>query len=212
MDNLPFIDPVSAKEEYRQMAEKLFAEELLKQDTTQKHPEVIKILNSTTAKTPGVFSQDDFNQYKHVMDNGHNPNKRPRESIESEDIFLNQYKAKHPHIDMSLYDSDQQLTDTAETKDRLAIVDSYLSHQLIALRDLIPKTMVNQWAINNDLMRASVSVVDDLLEVQRKQLEDLDKYRKHAQTTAQPSFNNLEHRINDMILDEIERRFPQQGN
>ena len=212
MDNLRFIDSESAKEEYRHMAEKLFAEELRKLDTTQKHPEVIKILNSVSARASHILAEEVFDQYQEFVGSKRDSKKRTWDSTEADDAFLEEYKKKHPRIDMSVYGLDQYSTGTDEAKDRIATVDSYLSHQLIALRDLIPKTMVNQWAINNDLMRVSSDVVDNLLETQRKQLQDLDKYRQNAQTSAAPTFKNLEYQVNELILDEIERHYPQQDS
>ncbi|KAH7588744.1 hypothetical protein J7297_01696 [Nakaseomyces glabratus] len=63
----------------------------------------------------------------------------------------------------------------------LKIVDSYLRHAEITLRELISKTIVNQWVISNDCQQSASRVMQAGIDKLQGQLDALEKYRRDVQ-------------------------------
>ncbi|CAB4252072.1 similar to Saccharomyces cerevisiae YPR101W SNT309 Member of the NineTeen Complex (NTC) that contains Prp19p and stabilizes U6 snRNA in catalytic forms of the spliceosome containing U2 [Maudiozyma barnettii] len=212
MDYLPFIDYKIPSDEYKNEAERLIREAMQKQDITHLHPYAQKSVKMGKIANH-VIPDSIFQEYiqKHTAGDKPKGQKRSLESIYlNDENFLQEFNSKHPHVDPSRYSLEDISTEDNETsiKNKLAVIDSYLAHQIITLRDLIPQTSVNQWAINNDFMRTSTQIIDNLVSQQKKQLEDLDKYREKAQINQVASYDKLNYDINERILDIIEDQFP----
>ncbi|SMN18155.1 similar to Saccharomyces cerevisiae YPR101W SNT309 Member of the NineTeen Complex (NTC) that contains Prp19p and stabilizes U6 snRNA in catalytic forms of the spliceosome containing U2 [Maudiozyma saulgeensis] len=212
MDYLPFIDNKIPSDEYKDKAERLIHDTMQEQNTIGLHPYVQKMLEMHK-KTDHVIPDSMFQEYIQKFPSEDNPRGQKR-SLESshldDESFLQEFNSKHPHIDLLRYNLEDISSDDNQlsTKTKLAIIDSYLTHQIITLRDLIPNTLVNQWAINTDFIRTNTRTIDNLLSQQIKQLEDLDKYREKAQVNQATSYDKLNYDINEKILDIIEDHFP----
>lgn len=210
MEYLPFIDKDIPDKQSQEIVEQLIQDEIRthnKDNTTQLHPDVYKLTKSLKIDKH-VIADSLYEEYLRNNELLVKQGKRPVSTRDIEDAFLENFKTKHPRIDFTRYSMDNLPMDKRSQNDSLAIVDSYLAHQLITLRDLLPKTIVNQWAINNDFLKSSDQTIQDILQSQRKQLVDLDNYREKVQAAQVPAFQTLEYDTNEKILDIIEETFP----
>ena len=128
------------------------------------HPEVIKCLNKYTNNGVSAVSNNDKKRSIN-HDTSENSNKRIRKDINMED------DSKNVGIDMNRYD-----TDTSNVS-LLQSMNSYLDHQLILLRDNgnLNKTIINQWAVNNEFMENNVYMIQDTIDIQETHLKQLNR-------------------------------------
>lgn len=198
MDYLPFIDDALEEFEFEPLVGELLQEELRKQvpeGTDALHPEVRKLLSEVSIGELR-FDTNLYEIYKNFDDQDTNSVKRKRPS--DDDIILREYKNKYPRIDIARYTLINQ-----EDIDLLAITDSYLRYQILTLEKLLPRTLLNQWAINNDFLATSDKVLDKVIENQENQIRDLSQYRKTIQLQNQPIFNQYAQEWKDKLINNM---------
>lgn len=198
MDYLPYIDDAREESEFEPLVGELLQEELRKQvpeGTNGLHPEVTKLLSEVSI---GEFRFDTklYEIYKNFDDQDTSSLKRKKPS--DDDIILREHKNKYPRIDIARYTLINQ-----EDVDLLAITDSYLRYQILTLEKLLPRTLLNQWAINNDFLATSDKVLDRVIENQENQIRDLSQYRKTIQLQNQPIFNQYAQEWKDKLINNI---------
>lgn len=198
MDYLPYIDDDLEDSEFEPLVGKLLQEELRKQlpeETVSLHPEVTQLLNGVSIGQ-FRFDKDLYENYKNFNDQNIDSLKRKRPS--DDDMILREYKTKYPRIDISRYTLINQEDTTV-----LAIMDSYLRYQLLSLERLLPRTLLNQWAINNDFLATSDKVLDSIIETQENQIRDLNQYRKTIQLQNQPIFDQYAQQWRNKLINNI---------
>ena len=191
-----------------------------KQNRKKLHPDVLKIYNPDKEYIiqPVIYEEylNSFYPYYHDTKDDIANAKHQRES---EDKFMKHYKGMYRRIDMKRYSLDEtslfgsiDKSKTIQQKDlkkKLAVIDAYLGHQLVTVRDLMPNTLVNQWAVNNDFIEKSSEVVDDLIRQQTKELDDLETFRLSQREKLRVYYENHNFEVNEEILDAIERTHPE---
>ncbi|CCK68403.1 Snt309p KNAG_0A07500 [Huiozyma naganishii CBS 8797] len=78
---------------------------------------------------------------------------------------------------------DLQKYNVSETTslDSLKSADSYLAHQQVVLEGLLPRTLANQWATNNDYM---VQVIGNVRAMNAEQEGNINAVRVHREAAA----------------------------
>lgn len=104
--------------------------------------------------------------------------KNPLEDVPSEEL---------PRIDLTRY----AVNDGTDTE-TLCTIDSYLRHQELTLQKLLPETLLNQWAINNDYLTASEEALQRTITNQEDQIQSLNQYRARMQSRDAPAFKRYE--------------------
>lgn len=115
-----------------------------------------------------------------------------------DDISLKEYRDQVPRIDITRY-----AVNDSTNPETLCVIDSYLRHQELTLQ-LLPQTLVNQWAINNDYLNASEESLQQVITNQEKQIHTLNQYRANMQTQTKPIFNDLEQRWKDSLINRLD--------
>lgn len=123
------------------------------------HPEVIKCLNK--------YSNKDNNSDRNSGTTNDNDKKR---SVEH-DTSLDSNKHIRMGVDMGRYDTESLDVSLLQS------MNSYLDHQMILLKGNgnLNKTIINQWAINNEFMENNVYVIRDAINIQEAHLKQLNK-------------------------------------
>lgn len=205
---------------YKSQVEDLIDKISEKQDRKDLHPDVLKIYNPDRQYLiqPVIYEEylDNFYPYYHDSKDEIANAKHRRES---EDKFMKYYKDTYLHIDMKRYSLDRislfgsidksRAVEPKDLKKRLAVIDAYLAHQLVTVRDLLPHTLVNQWAVNNDFIEKSSQVVDDLIRQQTRQLGELETFRSSQREKLKQYYEKRNFEVNEEILDSIERVHPE---
>ena len=204
---LPFLDSERLSKpdpEYEAAVDLLVKRELeaITQGQSKLHPVAQKIADYVANSITYRFGDELFQEYL-----AHNETKGPKrqrvdsqsEDVDNEDQFLEYYKRKVPRIDLVKYSDDANVSFK-----QLAITESYLHHQLITLESLLPETLIKQWSVNNEFMEQSDSTIRSEIERQRKQLSDLDAYRRQIQLQHRETFETLQDRIDKAVLDKLE--------
>ncbi|QLL31306.1 hypothetical protein HG536_0B01690 [Torulaspora globosa] len=177
MDYLPFIDDESALEEYEDAVEKSIQEELRK-NGEEIHPEArdMKLEELRAYPVHSLYCETSYDG----------------------DRLLQQYKRSIPRIDMERYS-----TDSRGDVDILCVIDSYLRHQELVLERLMPQTLLNQWAINNDFLAASSATLQKVIDDQETNIYNLNSYRKNVQLQNARVFAALEEQWKKSLIDTL---------
>lgn len=163
MDYLPFIDDESSLGKYGDAIERSIAEEL--RDKRQKiHPEAQAI-------TPGELRANPIHSLY-------------CETPYDDKRLLEEYQRSVARIDLAKYNVDRDV-------DTLCVIDSYLRHQELVLQRLLPQSLLNQWAINNDFLNTSSETLQKVISDQETNIQNLNNYRKNVQLQNEPMFSNL---------------------
>lgn len=160
------------------------------------------------------FIDDDSNdeRYKDEIENLIKKELRPESDLHPEaaklkiqlrenpldNISLKEYQDQVPRIDITRY----AVNDNTNLE-TLCVIDSYLRHQELTLQ-LLPQTLVNQWAINNDYLNASEESLQHVITNQEKQIHTLNQYRANMQTQTKPTFSDLEQRWKDSLINRLD--------
>ncbi|CAI1779022.1 hypothetical protein SEUBUCD646_0P03680 [Saccharomyces eubayanus] len=170
--------PVSFSEKIDELVQKEFAR-------TEKecvHPEVRDII--VKGKGPGKsikgLPEELYNKY---LQQCHNEKKRHLDDDDDDTFFMQEYKRQYPRIDTSRY-----VPHGTADVNLLGITDSYLKHQELTLSTLLPRTVSNQWIINNDQIQQTAEIVEEMSSQQRKQIHNLEIYRQKLQHRYESSF------------------------
>ena len=83
-------------------------------------------------------------------------------------------------IDLNRYNNSDDL-------EQLQISEGYLRHEELVLSELLPRTLMNQWVINNDYMERSNDRLESIQGIQLKQIEDINKYRDMTKKQTEAS-------------------------
>ena len=204
---LPFLDSeVLSKPdpEYEAAVDFLVKRELeaMTKGQSSLHPVAQKIADYVANSITHKFGDELFQEYLAHSDTGTRKRRRPSgqpEDLDTGDQFLEYYKCKVPRIDLAKYSDDAGVGSK-----QLAITESYLHHQLITLESLLPETLVKQWTVNNEFIEQSDSIIRSEIERQQKQLSDLEKYRRQIQLQHRETFETLQNRIDEALLNKLE--------
>ncbi|CCD22643.1 Snt309p NDAI_0A04880 [Naumovozyma dairenensis CBS 421] len=204
MDYLPFIDSEDYDADSISQVEKEIKREYAqiekdKDEDTNLHPEVIKLLNLW--KVPTTTSHFDTE----LLDEYMNPRKRKFDENEDgdededalEERILEICSKKYPRIDLSRYFLN------SDDEESLCITHAYIEHQEVLLKDCLSKTLTNQWAINNEFIKESNANLNLILEKENKNLVDLMKYRENAQLKNKPIFDKLKQKWKDNLIQNV---------
>lgn len=115
-----------------------------------------------------------------------------------DNISLKEYRDQVPRIDITRY-----AVNDNTNPETLCVIDSYLRHQELTLQ-LLPQTLVNQWAINNDYLNASEESLQQIITNQENQIQTLNQYRANMQTQRKPIFSDLEQRWKDSLINRLD--------
>lgn len=115
-----------------------------------------------------------------------------------DNISLKEYRDQVPRIDITRY-----AVNDNTNPETLCVIDSYLRHQELTLQ-LLPQTLVNQWAINNDYLNASEESLQQIITNQENQIQTLNQYRANMQTQTKPIFSDLEQRWKDSLINRLD--------
>lgn len=158
--------------------EELISRELGNKNVTI-HPAVTKLLNKYKLELPSQYSYEELDkQYKDQI----SMSKKHKMSDDASEILhiVKRMKSSNENgIDLEKYSIvkfDQMGVD------ELGIIDSYMRYQELTLQELIPKTIINQWAINNDALTGQLDIVKQLELKEVNQLNQLNKYRDYMMT------------------------------
>lgn len=123
------------------------------------HPEVIKCLNKYNNK------DNDSDE-----DSSTTSNTGKKRSIKH-DMSQDSNKRIRKGIDMNRYDTDSVNVSLLQS------MNSYLDHQIVLLKENgnLNKTIINQWAINNDFMESNLSMIQDAISTRETHLKQLNK-------------------------------------
>lgn len=186
MDYFKFMNEEEIPDRFREKIDGLVTKEFANIKKEHVHPEVRDILAKSrdSAKSIEGFSEE----LKNLQRCG-NDKKRTSGYDDYDDddtLFLQEYKSKYPRIDTSRY-----VPHASADTSLLGIASSYLKHQEIILRTLLPQTISNQWMINNDQIQQTSRIVEDMSSQQRKQISDLETYREGLQRRYEPMFSKV---------------------
>lgn len=165
MDYLPFIDDDPVQGTYSNEIEALIEQEL--RPGADLHPQTASVRMTQLRDNP----LDSIYREKPLEDSA----------------LLSEYRKRLPRVDLARY----AVSDSTDS-DTLCVIDSYLRHQELTLQVLLPQTLVNQWAINNDYMGASDEVLQEVIAKQEKEIHTLNLYRAKMQTDNGPAFHRYE--------------------
>lgn len=115
-----------------------------------------------------------------------------------DNISLKEYRDQVPRIDITRY-----AVNDNTNPETLCVIDSYLRHQELTLQ-LLPQTLVNQWAINDDYLNASEESLQQIITNQENQIQTLNQYRANMQTQTKPIFSDLEQRWKDSLINRLD--------
>lgn len=188
MDFLPCLDK-PAGVEYDLEVEKLI-QDVLRDKNDQLHPEVQKLLSKAIIPPR---SEPLYEFYRQYDDNQGWKRKRR----ETENVTLDKWRKRHKGVDLSRYDIE---TDNLES---LEVVDAYLKHQCLALQNM-NETMLNQWAINNDYMGRASENLQDRIDHEKRQLENLNKYRESMQRKHSPQLKSIKDSWRQQLIRNVE--------
>ncbi|SCV04426.1 LANO_0G10132g1_1 [Lachancea nothofagi CBS 11611] len=179
VDWLPYIDKPVA--ELRGQIELLVEQELQNCDLNVVHPEVENLLGGEVpSRIASLF-----------------PRGVKRSQPNTEDVAM--IKKKCSGIDKSRYE-----LSNCKSHARRAILHSYMGHQEAVLTNLLPRTLAQQWATNNEYMKGVCDSVNNVLELQEGQIRDLEEHRKHIQIEAKRELAYLEDQWRDKLLQNVE--------
>lgn len=179
MDYLPFIDDLTGLDQYEDAVERAIVGEL-RDKTQQAHPEALSV------------TATDLRDYPiHSLDCATSNN---------EEELLALYRRSFPRVDLDRY------TTQSDDIDTLCVMDSYLRHQELILQRLMPKTLLNQWAINNDFLNASSDVLEKVIKDQENNIHDLNMYRKRLQLQNKPHFTDLTNEWKRNLVDRLDEK------
>ncbi|CCC67700.1 hypothetical protein NCAS_0A11420 [Naumovozyma castellii] len=196
MDYLPFIDKSTDESlfTYMKEVERQIDQELVrnkkKNNTKQDglHPTTLELIRSWNIPKETRFDNLSFKEY--LKDS-----KKDSVGRDKEERILKKYRARNPGIDPSRYSISKP-----KDPEILAISSSYLRHQHIILKSCLPKTIVNQWAINNDFVANNNERLQQVLNTQEKQIDDLTKYRKSVQEQSERTFKKINKQWKDNLV------------
>ncbi|QLG70228.1 hypothetical protein HG535_0A01660 [Zygotorulaspora mrakii] len=183
MDYLPFIDEPQIDDTHLEKVEtrmKLELERIMAND--QIHPEVLRLLESQPHKQ-SRFDEELYELYNSGSENVE-VNGSARKRPYNEELLLEEHKKKNARVRMDIYDLDNPQCNV----ERLAIIDNYLKHQELILREALPKTLLNQWAINNHYLSNRSEQLQQVIDLQSKHIQELNAYRKNVQLQNEPVF------------------------
>ncbi|CCH60051.1 hypothetical protein TBLA_0C02410 [Henningerozyma blattae CBS 6284] len=162
-------------------------------DNLPTHPNVEKQLNRFKFKDPRYDYQQLNKQFLHY--NNKNGKKREYAAITVSINENPQVNQQFPEYDNNSYkkikveksiDLSRYSLESTEplTRDTLSIIDSYLRFQELTLENLLSKTIINQWAINNDSMVSALENVSSLEQKQVTAINDLNRYRDNFRSQS----------------------------
>lgn len=177
MDYLPFIDDELALEEYGNAVERAIQEEL-RNNGEEIHPEARAMRLKQIRSYP--------------VDSLH------CETSYDGERLLQEYKQSFPRIDLERYTTDDQDVDI------LCVIDGYLRHQELVLARLMPQTLLNQWAVNNDFLSASSATLQKVIEDQETNIYHLNTYRRNLQLQNAPVFAGLKEQWKRSLIERLD--------
>ncbi|QHS76814.1 Snt309p [Saccharomyces paradoxus] len=191
MDRFNFIDK-GILEIYKSEIDELVRKEYGNIKKEPMHPEVQGIITkkngpdkSVTALSKGLYTE--------YLEQCNNKKKRASDFDDDVDtLFLQEYRRKYPRIDTSRY-----VPNESSEINLLGMVDSYLKHQEIVLDTLLPRTISNQWMINNDHIQQTSTIVEEMSDQQQKHINDLEIYREGLQRRYEPLFLQMRRQIEE---------------
>ena len=175
VDWLPYIDTIP--QESRLEIENLVEEEYKKLDIETIHPDVESLIGGEITKRFGHEKPIERNDKRAAEDESASQAKRLK------------------GVDKERYDLEK-----CETNEQCAILEAYLGHQECVLRELLPRTLAPQWAMNNEYMSSVRAQLEDIIEVQKTQLRDLDAHRESLQRQEERELKYLEQQWRDTLL------------
>lgn len=196
MDYLPFVDESLKDSNFQEEIEEQIKRELRRNSPNDVlHPEVVRLLKSST-RAANKFD-DSLYEYYHSIDGERQvgTSKRARD----EELALQEHRKKNPRIEIGRYGLDVN-QDNAE---RLAIIDNYLLHQELVLKGPLSKTMLNQWAINNDYLNGASKQLEQVIDGERKSIQDLNHYRQARQLESKVIFESGTQRWKDKLINNL---------
>lgn len=196
MDYLQYIDAEVPKE-YIDRVEVLIQNELGEQaDHIQVHPNAQKFIDNAKMLDTR-FDKSLYDEFLAITE----PNDRKRgiDDVIDKD-FLNYYGKKYPRIELQRYSQE------SDKADELSITNAYLDHQILTLKNLLPKTILNQWSINNDNINYCIDKLDSENKKQHRQINDLNKYREKLQIKHKPEFEQLQDKYYNALIDRLLKR------
>ncbi|QLQ78818.1 hypothetical protein HG537_0B01660 [Torulaspora globosa] len=177
MDYLPFIDDESGLKEYINGIESEIQQELRK-NRDQIHPEAQDMRLKQIRSYP-VYSVHCETSY-------------------DGERLLQEYRGSIPRIELERYTTEDQ-----DNVDILCVIDSYLRHQELVLARLMPKTLLNQWAVNNDFLSASSATLKKVIQDQETNIYQLNHYRRNLQLQNASVFAGLEDQWKKTLIERL---------
>ncbi|AGO10223.1 AaceriAEL324Cp [[Ashbya] aceris (nom. inval.)] len=184
---LPYVDTVDQR--YLDEAEKTVKEELAAIGVPELHPRISELF-------PEVRHHWDeqYGLYKANVAGLEGSNKRA-----AEDEVLSELKRRCPGINISVYN------DESEDPVLLATIAGYRYHQDLAVTQLLPQTLENQWAVNGAYLEGAEAAVRKQLQEQEQQIAQLDRHREELQQREALTFRYLERQWRDQLHSNLER-------
>ncbi|CCE65748.1 hypothetical protein TPHA_0M01730 [Tetrapisispora phaffii CBS 4417] len=108
-------------------------------------------------------------------------------------------KRKQPRISLQRYSIDE-----GSSVESLMINEAYLRHQELVLKELLPKTMMNQWIINNECMKDDGQHLQETMDRQLKQIVDLNKHRERLQMEGNVTLQELEKQWHNQLIKNLQ--------
>lgn len=173
MDGLSFVDKGKIPDGYKNEIDQLVKKEFANIKREPVHPEIRGILAKRKGADNSVSTLTNALYTEYLKQRNNKKRRTPDFNDDDDTLFLEEYRRKYPRIDTSRY-----IPNESSEVSLLGIVDSYLKHQEIVLDTLLPQTVSNQWRINNDYIRQTCTIVEEMNIQQRKQINDLEIYRK----------------------------------
>ena len=195
MNNLKIINkreiPASLSEKIDELVQKEFA----RTKKEHVHPEVRDIIAKGKGPSKSIKGLPE-ELYSKYLQQCHNEKKRPLDDDDDDDtFFMQEYKRQYPRIDTSRY-----VPHGSADVNLLGITDSYLKHQEITLTTLLPRTISNQWMINNDQIQQTAEIVEEMSNQQRKQIHNLEIYREKLQHRYESTFSQMKQQYKEKVL------------
>lgn len=194
MDYIEFIGKGETPDSFRDKINDLVKKEFMKIEKETVHPEVRDIIAKSKgpAKNVDALPKGLYAEYLRLSKN----NKKRALSYDDDNdtLFLQEYKRKYPRINTSRY-----VPNESAELGSLGIVDSYLKHQEIVLSTLLPRTISNQWMINNDHIQQTSTIVEEMNKRQSKQISDLEVYREGLKCRYEPLFLQMRRQVKEKL-------------
>lgn len=191
IDWLEYIDKVD--DSYKKDIERLVADEVDKVTLIHQHPVVDRLLPAIRHRW-----DDQYQRYK-SNSRGESPKRRITEQ-------LSPSSAKLRRIDiLDEFNMGSSKLEDVKDVDKLGIMISYLKHQEITLKKFLCKTLNNQWIVNGEYLKQVKQTIQQKLDTEKKQIQQLNSYRRELQQHELNTFRSLEAQWREMLNKGIER-------